>query len=323
MICIDAFKNLNIAYNNNQLAVSPCCISPTKEATQIDFYSNEYLIDIRDTWAKHEFPAACSSCKNNRSNRMHGSNKWYADNGYNNTDVELIRLDYWTGDTCNLRCAICGPFNSSAWRQELDMPLQKSASNHFWKTLDLTTLKFVHFNGGEPLLSKEHVLFLEAIPNKQNVHLVYNTNGTVRASQELRSLWEQFSLVKLDFSIDDINERFEYQRYPANWAEVTSNLQWYIENSPVNCMFAVNTTVSVLNVSNVDNLNSWLDANFYINRISDPIERRTQKAHGLFALETEKIKSRYIVEFLDRCDERRGTNWRKTFPELAESTKYN
>jgi molybdenum cofactor biosynthesis enzyme MoaA len=253
---------------------------------------------------------------------MHGSNKWYSDNGLNNTTVELVRLDYWTGDTCNLRCAICGPFNSSAWRQELNMPVQKVSNNHFWTTMDLSTLKFVHFNGGEPLLSKEHVMFLESIPDKSKVQITYNTNGTIRAPQSLMQIWEKFKLVKLDFSIDDVGERFEYQRYPANWLEVSENLQWYIDNSPTNCMFSVNTTVSILNAGNLDNLATWLTANFSKNRLADVIEHKTQKANGLFAVETEDAKAPYIVAFLDMCDQRRGTDWKKTFPELTKLTKY-
>ncbi len=35
------------------------------------------------------------------------------------------------------------------------------------------------------------------------------------------SLWEQFRLVQLDFSIDDTGQQFEYQRYPAKWDQIT------------------------------------------------------------------------------------------------------
>jgi hypothetical protein len=38
--------------------------------------------------------------------------------------------------------------------------------------------------------------------------------------------------------------------------------------------------------------------------------------HGLFALDDAKKRSFKIKKFLDSCDARRGTNWRKVFPEL-------
>jgi MoaA/NifB/PqqE/SkfB family radical SAM enzyme len=272
------------------------------------------LVDIRSQWNNNIIPTPCANCTRHAS-----SNRWYSANGYTDTTVDLIRIDYWTGDTCNLTCAICGPYSSSAWKTELKLPVieRKQTVNYAWKDLDLTKLKYIHFNGGEPLLSKEHVQFLMAVPNKDQVHINYNTNGTIQPSDELLELWSKFKLVQIDFSIDDIEERFEYQRYPAEWNRVTENLQWFIDTCPVNCMFAVNTTVSVLNVNHLDKLNSWLADNFYTNRVTDPIEYRQQMAVGLFSIETYNDNRTKIVDFLNKCDQRRGTNWLEIFPELV------
>lgn len=322
--CIDAYKSLNIADYNGTIFVSPCCISPTKKTTTIDFKKVSYLKSIRNSWSKGIFPNACNACKTAEfkkvSSRRLGSNQWYADNGFNNTEVQLVRLDYWVGDICNLRCAICGPYNSSAWKQELNVStkLQKIVTNNFWKKMDLTTLRWVHFNGGEPLLSKTHVEFLESLPNKHLIHVNYNTNGTILPDKNLLNIWSQFKLVQIDFSIDDIGERFEYQRYPAKWKSTEHNLQWFIDNSPHNCMFAVNTTVSILNQANLENLNQWLEKNFAVSRFTDPIEHRQQLAKGIFALDSDKKKRSSAQRFLTACDLRRGTNWRDTFPELVD-----
>ena len=324
MKCLDAFKNINIVTQNNTLSVSPCCLVTTFPVESIDF-NNENLTNIRKTWLTEKFPKECNVCQqaetNNTLSRRMASNRWYQDNNYNNTDVELIRLDYWTGDLCNLRCAICGPDNSSAWKEELNFPkeLKQSSVNKFWKTINLSNIKFIHFNGGEPLLSKEHVVLLQDIPDKSCVHINYNTNGTILPSLELLELWAQFRIVQIDFSIDDIGKRYEYQRYPANWAEVTKNLQWFIDNCPVNCMFAVNTSVGILNYLTLSEVNDWLKTNFYSNRVTDPIEHRQQPVVGLFSLDNAATNSDAIVHFLDNCDNRRGTNWRLTFPELSKS----
>lgn len=308
--CIDVYKNLNIQVDNNSALISPCCLyHPLSAESTVDFQRSPSLVDIRQQWDNDVIPVGCQGCT-----RREDSNQWYKDNGYTDTAVELIRLDYWTGDTCNLRCAICSPQYSSAWKQELEIPIaeRKQTVNYIWKTLDLSILKYIHFNGGEPLLSKEHVKFLEAVPTKSQVHINYNTNGTIRPSAHLLELWKEFKLVQIDFSIDDIEQRFEYQRYPAKWNEVTDNLQWYIDHAPVNCMFAVNTTVSILNQHNLTNLNAWLSANFASNRVDDPIEHRQQEVSGIFSKFTPDV-----IEFLDSCDLRRGTSWRTTFPELA------
>lgn len=329
MNCIDAYKNLNIVNINGILSTSPCCISPTQPVDNLNFLDNPYLDSIRQSWQTGKFPTPCNNCKNaeiaGKSSRRIGSNQWYVNHHLDNTDVELIRIDYWTGDTCNLKCVICGPHNSSAWKEELNLPikLKKTNANYFWKELDWTKIKFVHFNGGEPLLSKEHILLLEAIPDKSPVQISYNTNGTILPSPRLLSLWSEFNLVQLDFSIDDVKERFEYQRYPAKWDNVTKNLQWFIDNSPHNCMFAVNTSVGLLNHDNLNNLNVWLKNNFFVTKFTDPIEHRQQLTYGLFALDNAEKRKELIVKFLDDCDTRRGTNWKAVFPELIDTLNLN
>jgi molybdenum cofactor biosynthesis enzyme MoaA len=322
MTCIDIYKNINIVARQNSLAISPCCISPIRPANVVDFLNNEYLVSLRNEISTGQLPTACSSCKDAEAagltSRRQGSNSWYKDHNLDNNKVELIRMDYWTGDTCNLACVICGPHSSSVWKQELGLPieLQKSTVNQFWKTIDLSKIQFVHFNGGEPLLSKEHVKLLHAIEHKDRVHLNYNTNGTILPNEELLNLWGQFKLVQLDFSIDDVGERFEYQRFPAKWTQVTDNLQWYIDNAPHNCMFAINTSVGILNHANLDKLLTWLQHNFHTTRFTDPIEHRQQLTHGVFALKDADKRKSNIISAMDSIDQRRGTNWRATFPEL-------
>jgi sulfatase maturation enzyme AslB (radical SAM superfamily) len=305
----------------NQLSVSPCCVSKTVPITALDFKNNQYLTKIRDTWRQGIFPAECKVCEQSETNKLvsrrQGSNSWYQDHKQSDDKVELVRMDYWTGNLCNLACVICGPHNSSLWRQELKYTIEsrRATINKFWRTLDLSNLQYIHFNGGEPLLSKEHVEFLNEIPNKHQVCINYNTNATVLPDQNLLDLWSKFQLVQLDFSIDDIGARFEYQRYPANWNQVTENLQWFIDNALHNCMFAVNTSVGILNQHNLDNLNTWLKQNFHTSRFTDPIEHRQQLTDGIFALNNAKEQ---VIKFLNECDTRRGTNWKITFPELVD-----
>lgn len=319
-ICIDAFKNLYMTTES----IAACCLAKPMHSTGIDFNTDEYLTSIRNVWLTGNFPAECSNCKtaedSNYASRRQGSNKWYAAHNLSNTDVELLRLDYWTGDLCNLRCMICGPRNSSAWKQELNLPndYKKVKVNKLWRNLDLSKIQSVHFNGGEPLLSKEHEEFLASIPVKEQVHINYNTNGTVRPSVELLELWSKFKLVQIDFSIDDIGERFEYQRFPAKWDDICANLKWFVDNCPVNCMFAVNTTVSILNSSNLANLTAWLENNFNYNRVGDPIEYRQQLVSGRLSTVGIDTRSADIVQYLNNCDRRRGTDWRTTFPELIQ-----
>jgi uncharacterized radical SAM superfamily Fe-S cluster-containing enzyme len=321
--CIDAFKNIYIESRNNQIYIAPCCVGDRVKVDHIDFH-HSHLEKIRESWSKSQSPIECSYCKNaeknNLNSRREGSNNWYLENGFTNNNIELIRIDYWVGDTCNLACLICGPHNSSRWKQEKGIPIVSTSTNinKTWKDLDLKNLKFIHFNGGEPILSKEHITFLENIPNPADVSINYNTNGTVLPSEKLIRLWEKFKLIQIDFSIDDIEERFELQRYPAKWDEVILNLAWFYKHSPVNCMFSINTTISILNQNNIKNIKKWASQNFSVNRLSDPVEHRFQLAAGIFAINTARNSKANIINFLNKLDLTRNTDWRQILPDVAE-----
>lgn len=318
MICFDPFKNSFISATPGGIGVSPCCLVPPKTVEHLDFQNNEYLNAFRSQWKLGQVPTSCQKCvqdeKEFGSSRRQDSIQWYRNNNLDNTDVDLVTLDFWVGNVCNLRCAICSEKWSSAWQAELGLHNSDLHSvNSFWKDLDLTKVRAVHFNGGEPLLSKEHVKFLEALPNKGSVIVSYNTNGTILPSEKLIELWSDFELVKIVFSIDDVEDAFEYQRFPAKWADVTKNLKWFVDHAPVNCMFGVHTTVSILNSHRMDQLNTWLDENFNQNRCGDPVFRSTHLATGRLDLRTVTAST---FEFLDSIDRRRGLNWRELFPEL-------
>jgi len=318
MICVDAFKNLNVATKQGELYISPCCITPLKKVSEIKFFEDPYLTRVRTDFRENQWPRECELCRRPESqgqvSRRINSNKWYDHNGINDTNEDLIRLDYWVGDICNLACVMCGPENSSLWKQELKIPIEQRRVNRntFWKELDLNNLQYVHFHGGEPLLSKDHDEFLRAIPNKSRVHVYYNTNGTIRADQSLLDVWNEFKLVQIDFSIDDIDERFNYIRFPAQWSKVQDNLLWYKDHSPGNCIFDIMTVVSVLNQPYLSDLSNWVRENFSTNRFTDPVEHRYQPAYGLLA--TDNPRKSEIIEYLTVLDQRRGTDWGKTFP---------
>ena len=109
-------------------------------------------------------------------------------------------------------------------------------------------------------------------------------------------LWSKFKLVKLDFSIDDIGERFNYQRTNADWKTVEENMCWYRETSPVNMMFGINRTISKLNKDHTQELDDWFKDNFPTNRLGDStIDFSNQLATGPTALDSEKYEE-YIAK---------------------------
>ena len=58
----------------------------------------------------------------------------------------------------------------------------------------------------------------------ENIEIHYNTNGT-HFPEEFIETWKKFRKVEIAFSIDNLGERFEYERSGAKWEEVEANIQ--------------------------------------------------------------------------------------------------
>ena len=139
--------------------------------------------------------------------------------------------------------------------------------------------------GGEPLMSNNHINLLKEIKKIKglsDIRVFYNTNATQLASQELLELWKECQLIELYFSIDDIGDRFNYQRTGADWNAVTNNIKWYIENMPHNHMFNINCTWSYLNLYYLPDLVDWYRVNLSTNRYGDPVNLILQRVIGNF-----------------------------------------
>ena len=325
-VCLEPFKNLSIEFRNDKPAIAPCCIYPLAQAETVDFVNNANLINIRQQWIDGTPPAGCKSCTEMESQGFPSRKQIAADDwALKNPPikpgdvpvVKLIRMDYWVGDICNLACVMCGPSNSSLWKQELGIikDEKKSIVNRSWRNLDLGHIENIHFWGGEPLLSKEHVEFLRALPNKSKVILYYTTNGTIQPSPELLEVWAECNQVDVYCSLDDIGPRYEYIRYPANWTQTVENFQWMIDNCGENTSFGINSTINVLNQYYVDEITDWFATNFKHDNLGRQIKHNLNPAFGpMSAASAHDI----VIKHLDIIDQRRGTNWREIFPKAAE-----
>jgi hypothetical protein len=91
---------------------------------------------------------------------------------------------------------------------------------------------------------QEHFDMLQGLVDRGiagNIEIHYNTNGTQYPEQAERS-GSYFKTVEIAFSIDDVGDRFEYQRTNAVWSEVCENI-----NNLDSCVIAIvkHTTTSV------------------------------------------------------------------------------
>jgi molybdenum cofactor biosynthesis enzyme MoaA len=324
--CYEIYKNLAIWTHNGHLAYNPCSFFN-------GFIKESNVFDLDSIWngperaelkrcVETDTPIlGCEVCykaeEHGLVSRRMSSRQLYEEY-HHDTGIEINApqgLDYSVGNLCNLKCVICGPTNSSAWIPDYQKIYPLKSVEHLKydkfnqiETVDLELLKNIktlHFHGGgEPLMSNNHINLLKGVKKAKgltDVRVFYNTNATQLASPELLDLWEECQLIELYFSIDDIGDRFNYQRTGADWNTVIGNLKWYQENMPHNHMFNINCTWSYLNLYYLTELVDWYQSNLLTNRYGDPVNLIFQRAIGNFNILhlNDTVKNRLIERFLN------------------------
>jgi len=368
--CYEIYKNLAIWSKNGKISYNPCSYFD-------GFIKTSDKLDISEVWNSKEHQELkqliqddkpipqCHRCYHEEHHglvsRRLASKEMYTQYQHND-NIDLLgpeSIDYSVGNLCNLKCVICGPDNSTAWisdYQQMHPQIDTVRFKHekfnqikLDNPVILSEIKNIHFHGGgDPLLSTTHIDLLEQIKSVKglgDLRIFYNINGTVRVSDKILSIWSECRLVELYFSIDDIQERFEYQRTGANWKELINNLNWYIDNMPVNHLFYINCTWSYLNLYYLNELIDWQQSSFNTNRLGDSVKIIFQKAIGDCAIDhaSAELKSKLIEKFkshpmllglvnslqesdadhnkfltyINNLDNIRGTSFNKLCPEFA------
>jgi len=236
------------------------------------------------------------------SHRVRSNTYWkdyYSFNGFvDKTDKEghfkgqVIYLDMRYGNKCNLECTMCSPQETVRWGP-LSQKIQENTNNFFIKRYfknhqnfmktapsklwyekeeikkdiykQIPHLKRVTIAGGEPLLIKEHYEFLEECLRQKQAHhisLHYHTNGTVLGT-ELFDRWKHFESVIVFISLDDLDERNHYIRYPSSWDKIEKNLELIDKESPKNVHPMILCTIQIKNIFYFDEfLNYLMDKKF-------------------------------------------------------------
>jgi sulfatase maturation enzyme AslB (radical SAM superfamily) len=315
-----------------------------------DFNTNTYLQSIRQEFADGKKPMACSRCWQDESlgkkSRRLSAIEFFELPTKSNT-VTLESVDHSATWACNLSCIMCGPQNSSTWATELNMSQQSliamgkkfQKQNKLFDYLDLSGIKKIHFNGGEPMLNDDQSDILRRI-DLSNAFVSYNTNGTVYPSLDIINLWKKSKLVKLFFSIDATDTAFEYIRYPGKWNMLVNNIKTMRKELPSNVMFGINVTVGNYNVLEMPSVYKWFMENLSTNREGDSSDFCWQLAYNYNVTDLSlKIKQEAIsalslidqfsglveilksttyshndnwMQQLNQIDQRRNTSWKES-----------
>ena len=322
--------------------------------TPMSAWNNEYMKDVRLTMLEGKIPASCSKCiaeesKGVASKRIWETGSWMEDG----IDVEelikqteedgtvpekLVYLDLRLGHTCNLKCVMCSPHDSSQWvgehkkiyplfqAKELKEQMawdRKDFNNKwhenpdFWKEMyaQIPNLKQVYFAGGEPLMIREHKWFLEEIIRQgyaDKILIRYNTNGLL-VDDEIIELWKKFKKVKVGFSIDAAGDRNYYIRYPSDWATIERNLH-KLDNTPDNIQVSIATAIQILNIKHLADFAKWkITQNFKKVNLENTVGG-IQAGGGIVNMHLLYIPTFLSIRLLPQADKEEV---RKSFGELA------
>ena len=376
--CILPWTGLEVQPNGT---VKPCCMykdTLKKENGQEyliqqdkfkDIWESDELSTIRKRFLSGTQPRGCHRCwmeelSGKASKRVRDNSKYK-----HLINEEIIwkesaprYLDLKLGNICNLKCRICSPQYSSKWIAEqkkydkidgiakdydrLDWP---EKSEVFWNNIEtlIPVLEHLDFTGGEPFMIKEHLDLLQKIIKQGHAHKIslhYNTNGTQLPLDALDNIFPHFKYVDVHFSIDGVGKQFEYQRHPAKWDQVLTNLQGWKVYESHKLDLTICHTVNIFNAFYLPEFVDWTEKfgmKIYLNTLHEPKHYSiTTLPHFLKEVVKDRLLDynykgfNQVIQFMENSDNSkkidefkkhiyrmdlvRVESFDKTFPELSE-----
>ena len=298
-----------------------CCIAKPFDGLNVNeqtiseiWNSDQYKTARKEMLANKKLPQ-CNHCWKEEasgiiSHRQNENNLWFRKLGAEkvkdlvlstNPDGSItnppLTFDLRLGNTCNLQCVMCRPYDSSKWlsdAKKLAQALQTDAKydweykskidttrfewykrDKIWQDLEpmLKEVRHMIFAGGEPLLIKEHKKLLQKLVeygHSKNIELRYHNNATV-LDDDVLELWTNFKDVELMLSIDAWGDKNYYVRYPALWPVVEANLE-RLDQTPDNIEIKILASVHAMNIYDLPD--------FAVNLLEKNFKKVGQKAHS-------------------------------------------
>lgn len=357
-----------------QGVISPCCKFQWHQYNHAPYNVNTHSLDdylqhpvlqqVKQEFDAGTWPQGCDRCRIEEENGIASKRqldilRWH-DLYEKHSGVGWLTGSIAFGNTCNLACITCGPWASSRWNTEYQERYKINiVPHHFYKNSFVQEFvkhvpDIVHLDipGGEPFLSgiSEQLELLTYLIDQNRAHQVslhYTTNATTMPDSKWWDLWQHFKEIDLQISIDGIEDKNSYIRFPSVWNDVYSNIKQYQKHELAHANFrlSVSHTVSAYNVFYIPRFIQWCRTQGlprpWLGRVHNPIFFRPSVwpseakiyiiNHLTQSQETDceewinllnnSDDSQHFADFVESVlwhDTYRGLDFRKTFPELAE-----
>jgi len=193
--------------------------------------------------------------------------------GFNNFGPLQV-VEIFFDNVCNLKCRSCAsPYSHLLYDEEKllygeTLSDQKYVKNTLYKTVDITALKEVNIYGGEPLLSLDCEEFFSKLLKEslvEDMTIFLSTNGTVKPKFNTLEAFKKCNVLQLNISIDGYGKLNEFIRSGSDWDIIVKNLQFYQDlklQRSGKTILNVHSAVSVYNINKLEELHSFIKANF-------------------------------------------------------------
>lgn len=208
--------------------------------------------------------------------------------------IELRNFEILFNNICNLTCDGCWEEWSNSWwikKNPEGVPKQGIITTDEFVNIP-STIDFILFLGGEPLMTNRHERLLNSIKNKSEVAVRYVTNGTFLLKTKTIELLKNFKHVEFIVSIDGYAELNDKVRSGSKWQNILDFIDQVMYN---NFDIAVNTVIHKNNWFGLKDLKNFIEEKnlkWITNFLTYPID-----------LDIANIKeTREVIDFLKSFD---------------------
>jgi organic radical activating enzyme len=261
--CMAPWTHMHFMPNKD---INPCCLSPIdrtlgnlRDQTIKEVWNSEVTkqlrLDMLNGVPRNDFCNRCyekeedgfTSLRTHMNDSYSQKYQTLVESTSSDGTVDKMNLVHWDfrfSNICNQRCRTCGIEFSSQWHDDYiklwDVPKDRQPPKikKIWNNLEsfekdfeelFDIVEYIHFAGGEPLITDEHYRVLEKLIEKKkfDVKIRYSTNFTSLKykNYDLVEMWKHFNKIELLASLDDYGDRYNYMRKGGDWNKVIENFQ--------------------------------------------------------------------------------------------------
>lgn len=289
--CALPFGHTNIG---TQGEFEVCCYHSTPQEYRINinnkridhWLDSQYLQQVQKSFIDNQRHPGCNACWQredlNLTSIRQRTAREYQILGVNKNTTYPVNIEIQLGNLCNLKCLMCNEnWSSSILAENIKLKINNSQQKDFrWTDTGIQNLKDIisrgvrvlNIRGGEPFYNKDFLKIIESLPEDscQNTILHITTNGTQWNEQWANAL-KKFRLVRMMFSVDAIDDLYEYIRFPGQWNQTQSNIDKIIQGKNIKPL--IHCTVQNLNIGSIGKLIQWCqEKNLYLQfeQLTDP-----------------------------------------------------